>query len=110
MKSPTPINPKNSATRENEPGLTEFSVLLNQFADPVILVDVEFQEILLPNSELLKLTAFSRNELIGKSILNLFTEGLPETSAYGEEFSVVFKETQSQIGKHAGKHDFAGYQ
>jgi len=90
--SPNAVNsPKSSVTREDVPGLTEFGVLLNQFNEPAVMLDNEISQILLPNSEMLKLTAFSRNELIGKEINALFPDGIPEDVPYGDEFQVVVK-------------------
>lgn len=82
---------KNSVTRDIEPGLTEFGILMNQLTEPAVLVDGVTNEILLPNSELLRLTAFSRNELVGKGIETLFPDGLSTTAAYREEFKTVLK-------------------
>lgn len=90
--SPNAVNsPKSSVTREDVPGLTEFGVLLNQFNEPAVMLDNEISQILLPNSEMLKLTAFSRNELIGKEINALFPDGIPEDVPYGDEYQVVVK-------------------
>lgn len=90
--TPTAINSaKSSVTREDIPGLTEFGVLLNQFDEPSVLLENDSNQILLPNSEMMKLTAFSRNELVGKEINALFPEGLPEGVPYGDEFQVVVK-------------------
>ena len=77
--------------REGVPGLTEFGVLMNQFSDPAVVLDNDVNQILLPNSELLKLTAFSRNELIGKEVTILFPEGIPEAVPYGDEFEIIVK-------------------
>jgi len=90
--TPTAINPaKSSVTRDEIPGLTEFGVLMNQFEEPSVMLDNEVNQILLPNSEMLKLTAFSKNELVGKDISALFPESLPEGVPYGDEFQVVVK-------------------
>ena len=90
--SPTAVNStKNSVIRDDVPGLTEFGVLMNQFSDPAVMLDNGVNQILLPNSELLKLTAFSRNELIGKEVTLLFPEGIPEGVPYGDEFQVTVK-------------------
>ncbi|MEL7642785.1 MAG: ATP-binding protein [bacterium] len=90
--TPTVNNPaKNSVIRDDIPGLTEFGVLMNQFEEPAVMLDNGANQILLPNSEMLKLTAFSRNELISKEISALFPEGLPEGVPYGDEFQVVVK-------------------
>jgi len=90
--TPTVNNPaKNSVIRDDIPGLTEFGVLMNQFEEPAVMLDNGANQILLPNSEMLKLTAFSRNELVSKEISALFPEGLPEGVPYGDEFQVVVK-------------------
>ena len=90
--TPTVNNPaKNSVIRDDIPGLTEFGVLMNQFEEPAVMLDNGSNQILLPNSEMLKLTAFSRNELVSKEISALFPEGLPEGVPYGDEFQVVVK-------------------
>lgn len=90
--TPTANNPaKNSVIRDEIPGLTEFGVLMNQFEEPAVMLDNGTNQILLTNSEMLKLTAFSRNELVGKDVSALFPEGLPEGVPYGDDFQVVVK-------------------
>jgi PAS domain S-box-containing protein len=99
MKQPVQIPSKNSVTRENEPGLTEFGVLLNLLNEPAVVLDYDNNEILLPNSELLRLTAYSRNELIGNEITRLFPESFPDNAVYGEEFPVVVKRRNRESTK-----------
>ena len=82
---------RNSVVPEIQPGLTEFGVLLNRFTDPALLVRMDVGEIVLPNSELLKLTAFSRNELVGKSADVLFSEGFLAALTMGEDTTDIIK-------------------
>lgn len=65
--------------RGDFPGIEEMACLLNLLPDAALLMDGKRGQIVLVNSALLKLTAFSQKELIGRDIAVLINslEGIP---------------------------------
>ncbi len=74
MRQPVPAPVRAVPLSEAKPGLSEMGVLLNQFLEPAFLVNSDTGTILLTNSELLKLTAFSRTELEQESVSVLLAD------------------------------------
>jgi PAS domain S-box-containing protein len=99
MKQPMQVPSKNAVIKESEPGLMELGVVINLLSEPAVVLDYENNEVLLPNSELLRLTAFSKNELIGNEIAKLFPESFPENAVYGGEFPIVVKRRNRESTK-----------
>ena len=68
-----------------------FNHLINQFPDAVFLIDGNGARILSVNSHALKLTAFSKNEIDGKSVHEIFRNVLIEDFEPGIELKLFLK-------------------
>lgn len=79
--------PLPTSWRGRTPGFYEFNLLLNQLADPAILVDNHRGQILLANAQFLQLTAFTQAEVISAELSSLMPEVTPGSLIPGEELS-----------------------
>ena len=68
-----------------------FNHLINQFSDAVFLIDGNGARILSVNSHVLKLTAFSKNEIDGKPVQEIFRNVLIEDFEPGIELKLFLK-------------------
>ena len=68
-----------------------FNHLINQFSEAVFLIDGSSSRILSVNSHALQLTAFSRNEIIGKPVQDIFRNVLIEDFEPGVELKLSLK-------------------
>jgi PAS domain S-box-containing protein len=84
--------------RGKAPGLSEFGALLQFIDSPAVLVLTQKDVIAAVNSNLLKLTAFSQPELLGKPIDVLFSKSLNRAlSSGGDNFVTVNRSKRSAI-------------
>ena len=84
--------------RGKAPGLSEFGALLQFIDSPAVLVLTQKDIIATVNSNLLKLTAFSQPELLGKPIEVLFSKSLNRAlSSGGDNFITVNRSKRSAI-------------
>jgi PAS domain S-box-containing protein len=74
--------------RNRSPGVTEFEVLFNMMPGACLLFDRQQNAVLLVNSPLLQLTAFTARELMGAHIENLMPELSPANLTAGEDIIV----------------------
>ncbi len=74
--------------RNKTPGLPEFTSLINQITQPALILDRSRNLIMLGNSALLKLTAFTQDELISFPAEHLFSDGKIYQLMPGEERQV----------------------
>jgi PAS domain-containing protein len=72
-------------SRAKEPGLQEIGVILNLIPEASLLLDRITNTILHVNSALLKMTAYSHDELCGESIERLIPESGIENAIPGNE-------------------------
>lgn len=84
--------------RGKAPGLSEFGALLQFIDSPAVLVLTQKDIIATVNSNLLKLTAFSQPELLGKPIDVLFSKSLNRAlTSGGDNFITVNRSKRSAI-------------
>jgi len=84
--------------RGKAPGFSEFGALLQFIDSPAVLVLTQKDVIAAVNSNLLKLTAFSQPELLGKPIDVLFSKSLNRAlSSGGDNFITVNRSKRSAI-------------
>jgi len=74
----SPHAPFQSFWRGKNPGISEFTTLLGLLNTPALILEPRQNHILTANSEFLKLTAFSINEIVQIELRNLF----PDISRY----------------------------
>lgn len=80
------------------PGLIEFARLLNLLPQASLLWDHSRDQILLANSEFLKMTAFTQSELVGHVLKDFFPDIAPQDlSIGGQVFVMVNRHTRSPI-------------
>lgn len=77
--------------RGKAPSVSEFNALINIIGESALLLDRERSIILLANSSLLKLTAFTQNELRGKPLVELIVGESEEPLNPGDERAVLVK-------------------
>lgn len=77
--------------RGKAPSVSEFNALINIIGESALLLDRERSIILLANSSLLKLTAFTQNELRGKPLVELIIDESEEPLNPGDERTVLVK-------------------
>jgi PAS domain S-box-containing protein len=75
--------------RGKTPGFIEFNILINQLADPALLVDLHRGLVFSANSHFLKLTAFTLAEILNIPLLDLLPELSQTEPAPGEEFETL---------------------
>jgi len=84
--------------RGKAPGLSEFGALLQFIKTPAALVHSQKEIIAAVNSSLLKLTAYSQPDLLGKPIDILFSKGINRAlSSGGDTFITVNRSKRSAI-------------
>jgi PAS domain S-box-containing protein len=75
--------PNVSFLRNRQPSLAEIEYILDFLPDAALLLDLEKRRVLLTNAKATELTAFTRDELINKDLVDL----LPFLSNHIQEFS-----------------------
>jgi len=102
----TPLVSRSALWRGKVPGIIEFGTMMNLLPQAALLFDRGRGIILQVNTELIKLTAFTQNELCGKEIKELLPELPVESLVQGEEFNLSLKrrkrEDLSVIGRVNG--------
>ena len=102
----TPIVSRSALWRGKIPGIIEFGTMMNLLPQAALLFDRGRGIILQVNTELIKLTAFTQNELCGKEIKELLPELPIESLVQGEELNLSLKrrkrEDLSVIGRVNG--------
>ncbi len=102
----TPLIPRSALWRGKSPGMIEFGTMMNLLPQAALLFDRSRGIILQVNTALIKLTAFTQNELCGKPIKELIPELPVEVLVQGEEFNLLLKrrkrEDLSVIGRVNG--------
>jgi PAS domain S-box-containing protein len=102
----SPLVSRSALWKGKSPGIIEFGTMMNLLPQAVLLFDRGRGIILQVNTELIKLTAFTQNELCGKDIKDLLPELPVESLAQGEEFNLLMKrrkrEDLSVIGRVNG--------
>lgn len=94
-----------------EPRLAEFGALLNMLPQPALAWDRVHDRVLLANSLLLQMTAFSQTELYGQPIGTLLVDANPQTFSAGVEKSMSLKRLNRepvQVVVQANSLDVAG--
>ena len=102
----SPLVSRSALWRGKSPGIIEFGTMMNLLPQAALLFDRGRGIILQVNTELIKLTSFTQNELCGKEIKELLPELPIESLAQGEEFNLLLKrrkrEDISVIGRVNG--------
>lgn len=102
----TPLISRSTLWRGKIPGIIEFGTMMNLLPRAALLFDRGKGIILQVNTELIRLTAFTQNELCGKEIKELLPELPVESLVQGEEFNLSLKrrnrEDLSVIGRVNG--------
>ena len=102
----SPLVSRSALWRGKSPGIIEFGTMMNLLPQAALLFDRGRGIILQVNTELIKLTSFTQNELCGKEIKELLPELPIESLAQGEEFNLLLKrrkrEDLSVIGRVNG--------
>jgi PAS domain S-box-containing protein len=88
---------RSKSTWARQLGSAEFGAVLNLINEPAALVDIRAKSILLGNSELLKLTAFSQNELNSLSINELLPAFLCEVLSIDSQELVLKRRNREAI-------------
>jgi two-component system, NtrC family, sensor histidine kinase AtoS len=91
MNQNSPSISRTALWRGKSPGMIEFGTMMNLLPQAALLFDRGRGIILQVNTELIKLTAFTQNELCGKDIKDLLTELPFESLAPGEELTLLLK-------------------
>lgn len=85
----------NMLRRSKAPGEAELNALFQLLPNPALLLDTSKEKIVLANAPFLQLTAFSPNELVGRSLDSLVS-GLPSHQLTTDEVLSVMLERRSK--------------
>ena len=91
MNQNSPLVSRTALWRGKSPGIIEFGIMMNLLPQAALLFDRGRGIILQVNTELIKLTAFTQNELCGKAIKDFLPDLPVETLVPGEEFTLLLK-------------------